>query len=300
VVVETRELGKDYGQLAAVSDLNLVVPDGRISAFLGPNGSGKTTTIKMLLGLARPTAGEAFVFGKSISDDVASAEIRKLVGYVAEDKRLYGYMTIQQALDFTRPFFPKWSSETERDLLRRFALPVSRGINALSKGMRTKLALVLALSRRPELLILDEPGEGLDPVAVEQMLECVVKAAADGATVFFSTHQIGDVERIADHVFIMNSGCLSFDGCLDQLRESCRRVNLVFPGRAPAQEMSVDGVRRIWADGHRLSLLAEGNLEAITGKAHSLGALSIDVHSVNLREWFLETVGAGEDRRDLV
>jgi ABC-2 type transport system ATP-binding protein len=295
VVVETRGLGKYYGQVAAVSELNLVVPDGQISAFLGPNGSGKTTTIKMLLGLVRPSVGEAFVFGKSVSDDAASAAIRKLIGYVAEDKRLYSYMTIQQALDFTRPFFPKWSSETERDLLRRFALPTSRKIKALSKGMRTKLALVLALSRRPELLILDEPGEGLDPVAVEQMLEFVVKAAADGATVFFSTHQISDVERVADQVFIMNGGCLVFDGRLEQLRESCRRVNLVFPGRAPAQEMNVDGVRKIWADGHCLSLLTEGNLEAITGKAHSLGALSIDVQSVNLREWFLESVD-----RDLV
>lgn len=300
MVVETRGLAKYYGPLAAVSDLNLVVPDGRISAFLGPNGSGKTTTIKMLLGLAPPSAGEAFVFGKSVSDDVASAEIRKLVGYVAEDKRLYSYMTVQEVLDFTRPFFPKWSSDTESDLVRRFALPTSRRIKALSKGMRTKLTLALALSRRPELLILDEPGEGLDPIALEQMLECVVKVAADGATVFFSTHQIADVERIADHVFIMNGGHLTFDGCLDRLRERCRKVNLVFPGRAPVEEMSVEGVRRIWADGHRLSLLTESNLEAITRKAHSLGALSIDVHSVNLREWFLETVGDGEDRRDLV
>jgi ABC-2 type transport system ATP-binding protein len=166
--------------------------------------------------------------------------------------------------------------------------------------MRTKLALALALSRRPQLLILDEPGEGLDPIALEQMLECIVKVAADGATVFFSTHQIADVERIADHVFIMNGGHLTFDGGLDRLRERCGKVNLVFPGRAPVEEMSVDGVRRIWADGHRLSLLTESNLEAITRKAHSLGALSIDVHSVNLREWFLETVGDGEDRRDLV
>jgi ABC-2 type transport system ATP-binding protein len=294
VVVETRGLGKYYGPLAAVSELNLVVPEGRISAFLGPNGSGKTTTIKMLLGLVRPSVGEAFVFGKPVSDDLASAEVRKLVGYVAEDKRLYSYMTVQQALDFTRPFFPKWSGDTERDLIRKFALPTSRKIKALSKGMRTKLALALALSRRPELLILDEPGEGLDPVAVEQMLESVVKAAADGATVFFSTHQIGDVERVADHVFIMNSGCLAFDGCLEQLRGSCRRVNVVFPGRAPVEEMSVDGVRKIWVDGHCLSLLTEGNLEAITGKAHSLGALSIDVQSVNLREWFLESVGEGQ------
>jgi ABC-2 type transport system ATP-binding protein len=300
VVVETRGLAKFYGPLAAVSELNLVVPDGRISAFLGPNGSGKTTTIKMLMGLVRPSVGEAFVFGKSVSDDLASAEIRRLVGYVAEDKRLYSYMTVGQALDFTRPFFPKWNSETESDLIKRFALPTDRRIKALSKGMRTKLALMLALSRRPELLILDEPGEGLDPVAIEQMLESVVKAAADGATVFFSTHQIADIERVADHVFIMNRGRLAFDGCLEQLRENCRRVNLVFPGRAPAEEMSVAGVRKLWADGHRLSLLTEGNLEAITGKASSLGALSIDVQSVNLREWFLESVGAEESRRDLV
>jgi ABC-2 type transport system ATP-binding protein len=294
LIIETRALGKFYGHHAAVAELDLSVPDGRISTLLGPNGSGKTTTIKMLLGLVRPSAGEAFVFGDSVLNQVASARNRKRVGYVSEDKRLYSYMRVAQVLDFTRPFFPSWSAERERDLLKKFALPLDRSVKALSKGMRTKLALVLALARKPELLILDEPGEGLDPVAIEQMLACIVQAAGDGTTVVFSTHQISEVERIADHVFIMNNGSLTFEGSLDQVRESCRRINAVFPGSAPVTDLSIDGVRKIWADGHRLSILADHNVDTITGKVHSLGALSIDVQNVNLRELFLESVVTGE------
>lgn len=289
MIIETRALGKFYKRQTAVSGLDLSVPDGRISAFLGPNGSGKTTTIKMLLGMARPSVGEAFVFGESVLNDSASANVRKRIGYVPEDKRLYGYMTVRQILDFTRPFFPAWSRERERDLLGMFALPADRNIKALSKGMRTKLALVLALARRPELLILDEPGEGLDPAAMEQLLESVVQAAAEGTTVFFSTHQIGEVERIADHVFIINAGELVFQGCLEEIRESCRRINIVFPGRAPLEEFSAEAVWKIQADGHRMSILTDRDAGAITVKAQNLGALSIDIRTVNLRELFLET-----------
>jgi ABC-2 type transport system ATP-binding protein len=299
VIVETRGLGKYYGRIAAVSDLSMSVPEGRISAFLGPNGSGKTTTIKMLLGLVRPSAGEGCVGGKSISDDLASAEIRKRIGYVAEDKRLYSYMTVEQVLDFTRPFFPGWSCRIEQSLLKKFALPMRQSIKTLSKGMRTKLALVLALSRRPELLILDEPSEGLDPGGVEQMLEAIVQATAEGATVLFSTHQISDVERVADHVFIMSEGSLVFGGCLEQIRASCRRLSVVFPGRSPVQEMCMEGVRRMSADGHRLSLLIDSNLEEITAKANRLGAVSIDIQPINLRDWFLENVST-ERQLDVV
>ena|SRR5213594_4092503 len=149
MLIETHGLVKHYRRTLAVDGLDLAVPEGRISGFLGPNGSGKTTTIKMLLGLAHPTAGEAFVFGKPIFEDSSSVEIRRRVGYVSEDKRLYSFMTGQQILDFTRPLFPRWSSEREQELLAGFRLPLGQKFKTFSKGMRTKLALVLALARPP-------------------------------------------------------------------------------------------------------------------------------------------------------
>lgn len=290
MIIETRALSKQYRGVEAVRGLDLVVPEGRISGFLGANGSGKSTTIKMLLGMVRPTSGEGFVFGKPIDEDVASLEIRKRVGFAGEDKRLYGYMTVAQILNFTRPFFPHWRRDREEKLLNDFRLPLERKIKALSKGMRTKLALVLAIARGAELLILDEPSEGLDPVATEVMLKAVTQAAADGATIFFSSHQIPEIERIADHIFVIHNGRLVLEGALAELQQNYRRVNVVFPGRAPLAEMAFASIRKVRCDGHVLSMLANGDLEAIAQRARALGAISIDDHPVNLRELFLESL----------
>lgn len=293
MIIETHGLSKRYRRALAVRDLDLAVPEGSISAFLGPNGSGKTTTIKMLLGLARPSAGNGFVFGHEISNDAVGVEIRRRIGYVGEDKRLYAYMTVTQILAFVRSVFPDWNCARERSLVKRFDLPLDRKCKKLSKGMRTKLALVLALSRGAELLILDEPGEGLDPGAAELLLETVVEAAAGGATVFFSTHQISEVERIADRVFIMNRGQLVFESPMEEMRKNFRRVYIAFPGRAPEEKMNVDGVQRLRAESHTLSLVVRGNLESIRQRAHALGAISVDVQPISLREMFLESVGEG-------
>lgn len=288
VVIETQGLSKWYRRTLAVRNLDLAVPEGSISAFLGPNGSGKTTTIRMLLGLARPSAGNGLVFGQPISDDVASVRIRQRTGYVGEDKRLYGYMTVEQMLSFVRSAYPNWNRDREHALIKRFRLPLDRKCKKLSKGMRTKLALVLALSRRADLLIFDEPAEGLDPGAAEHLLEAVVQAAADGATVFFSTHQISEVERIADRIFIMNRGQLVLQGAMEDIRENYRRIYFAFPALAPAEEMSVMGVRKLRTEGHVLSVVANGNVEGIVHHGQALGAISVDVQPIGLREVFLE------------
>ena len=290
LVIETHGLSKKYRDTFAVRDLDLAVPAGSISAFLGPNGSGKTTTIRMLLGLARPTSGAGRVFGQVISDDAACVKIRQRIGYVSEDKRLYGYMTVRQVSDFIRPLYPNWNRDRERALQERFGLPADRKCKKLSKGMRTKLALLLALARGADLLIFDEPGEGLDPAAAEQLLEAMVEAASDGATVFFSTHQISEVERIADHVFIMNHGRLVFQNAMEQIRKNYRRIHFSFMGHAPANQMNIDGVESLRAEGHVLSLLANGNLERIAQRGRALGAISVDVQPIGLREVFLETL----------
>jgi len=156
--------------------------------------------------------------------------------------------------------------------------------------MRTKLALVLALSHRAELLILDEPSEGLDPVAAEQLLEEVVRAAAEGSTVFFSTHQIAEVERVADHVFIMNRGQLAFASPIEELRAYHRRIHVAFPGRVPVEEMSLTDARRVRVQDHVLSFVVKDNVERVAQRAYFLGALSVDVQPISLREVFLESV----------
>jgi ABC-2 type transport system ATP-binding protein len=292
-VIQTRHLSKSYGRVQAVRQLNLEIKRGCITAFLGRNGAGKSTTIKMLLGMIAPSAGEGTVLGLSIRDAEANREMRRRVAYVAENKPLYGYMTVGQTIRFASSFYPDWCADRAKDLVNRYELPIDRRVRLLSKGMRTKLALLLAFSRRPDLLILDEPSEGLDPVGIEELLESLAGQAAEGTTVFFSSHQIAEVERIADYVCVLERGRLMVDASLDHLRESYRRIELVFPSAPLEHDFCISGVERIREHGCAVSIFASGNADAVVERARDLHATSIEIAPVGLREIFLETVREG-------
>jgi ABC-2 type transport system ATP-binding protein len=289
-IIQTRGLTKSYGSVQAVIDLHLAVEANRITGFLGRNGAGKSSTIKMLLGMIRPTAGEGTVLGYDIAVPAQSVELRRHVAYVAEDKRLYDYMTVEQMVRFTSGFYPDWRPETAQALLRKFELPPTRKVKSLSKGMRTKLALVLAFARRPKLLILDEPSEGLDPVAIEQLLEALVAQSAEGTAVFFSSHQIAEVERVADDVCIIEKGRLLVNSSLDHLRQFCRRIDLVFSDAPVEDAFRIPGVESIRTRGTAMSVFASSNSEIVVERARERHAVSVDVAPVGLREIFLETV----------
>ena len=290
-VIETAELKKDYDGVEAVRGLNLRVPTGSIFGFLGKNGAGKTSTIKVLLGMARPTSGRARVFGLPADAPEASVEIRRRTGFVSEDRDLYDYMTVEQMVHFTADLYPRWSGESQQRYLRAFELPLDRKIKALSRGMRTKLALLLALSRGAELLVLDEPTSGLDPAVTEEVLQALVKhVAGEGMTVFFSSHQIAEVDQIADHIAIIDNGRTVVMGALDDLREQYRRVQLVFDDAAPDVAFRAPGVVRVRREGRVLTVLSSAGAERIIEEARALGPVSVDVVPVTLKEIFLETV----------
>lgn len=289
-VILTHGLTKSYGRGDVVKQLNLSVKPNSITAFLGRNGAGKSTTLKMLLGMIRPSAGEGTVLGERIADAEQNRRMRQKVAYVAEGKPLYGYMTVEQTLRFASSFYADWRPEDEKKLLTDFELPIRAKVRTLSKGMRTKLALLLALARRPDLLILDEPSEGLDPVGIEYLLQALVALSAEGVTVFFSSHQIGEVERIADHVCILEKGCLLVDASLDELRQFYRRIDLVFSSNPPQQEFCISGIERIRTDGRQMSVIASKNADAVVERAHDLNVISVEVAPLGLREIFLETV----------
>jgi ABC-2 type transport system ATP-binding protein len=289
-VIETTALTKRYGDVEAVKQLTLRVRGGCITGFLGRNGAGKSSTIKMLLGMSHPTSGTGRVLGRAIGDSRASRELRAHVAYVAEDKQTYGYMTVAEMIAFTRSFYADWRPDAERRLLKQFDLPSSRKVKALSKGMRTKLALLLALARRPELLILDEPSEGLDPVSIEELLQALVAATAEGASVFFSSHQIAEVERIADHVCMLDQGRLVVDASLDAIRCDYRRVDIGFAGPPPARDWASDDVSSVRIDGRQVTIMARRNVDAIVERAYAAGAVSVESSAVSLRELFLDSV----------
>jgi ABC-2 type transport system ATP-binding protein len=291
-IIETQLLGKRFGQVEAVKELNLRVATGQISGFLGRNGAGKSTTIKMLLGMTCPTSGSGTVLGRRIDDPRQNLDMRRHMAYVAEDKQLYAYLTVEEMVRFTRSFYPDWRRDAEQRLLKQYDLPLGRKVKALSKGMRTKLALLLALARRPELLILDEPSEGLDPVAIEELLQALVAAAADGTTIFFSSHQIAEVERVADHVCMIDHGRLVMDLSLDQLRRDYRRITVSFATQPPAEfcKYRGEGIEQLRTSGRQITLLASRNADAIVRQANLLEPVSVEVEPVSLREAFLETV----------
>ena len=290
-VIEAAGLRKHYGQVEALRGLDLRVPAGSICGFLGRNGAGKTTALKVLLGMARPTSGAARLFGLPAQDEGASVEIRRRTGFVSDEKDLYDYMTVAEMIRFTAPFFPRWSADLEARYLRRFELPPDRRVKALSRGMRTKLALLLALCRGAELLVLDEPTSGLDPAMTEEVLQALVAhAAGEEMTVFFSSHQIAEVEQIADRVVIIDRGRAVISGALDDLKESFRRVQLVFDRDAPDATFRAAGVARVRRKGRVLSVLSSAGAQDIVNEAHGLNPLSVEVAPVTLKEIFLETV----------
>jgi ABC-2 type transport system ATP-binding protein len=314
-VIETSGLTKHYEDVEALRGLDLQVPAGSIFGFLGTNGAGKTTTIKVLLGMARPSGGDARVFGQRPSDVSGGMEIRKRAAFVSDDKDLYDYMTVGEMTAFTKSFYPKWRADLEQQYLRKFDLAQGRKIKELSRGMRTKLAMLLALCRDAELLILDEPTSGLDPAMAEEMLQALVSYVANNAsTVFFSSHQLTEVEQIADHVAIIDRGQTIVAGALDDLRSQYRRIQLVFEQDAPQFKVHAPGMHRIRREGRVITILSgppkggpsqenrersQENRERSPGNSTSDAVIeelrgyrpaSLDVSPVTLKDIFLESV----------
>jgi ABC-2 type transport system ATP-binding protein len=295
LVIEAVDLRKQYEDVEALRGLSFGVPAGSICGFLGRNGAGKTTTIKVLLGMTRPTSGQARVFGLPASDADAGVDIRRRTGFVSDEKDLYDSMAVVEMIRFTKRFFPAWRADLEQRYLRRFELPLERQIKALSRGARTRLALLLALCRGADLLVLDEPTSGLDPAATEDVLQAIVAhVAAEETTVFFSSHQIAEVDQVADRVVIVEGGRVVVSAGLDELRDRFRRVQLVFEADPPDVTFRAPGVERVVRRGRVLTLLSSAGVEAVLDEARGFNPVSVDVGPVTLKEIFLETV-RGED-----
>jgi ABC-2 type transport system ATP-binding protein len=294
-IIETAELRKSYGSMEALRGLNLRVPAGSIYGFLGRNGAGKTTTLKILLGMTRPTGGHARVFGLDANAPEASVAIRRRTGFVSEEKDLFDSMTVEEIIRFTAAFYPRWRNDLAQRYLGRFDLPATRKIKDLSRGMRTKVALLLALSRGADLLILDEPTSGIDATTVEEVLQAIVAhVAGEEMTVFFSSHQIAEVDQIADRVTIVDGGRTVVEGAIEDLRENYRRIHLVFDGEAPKSDFRAAGIVRMRRQGRTLTVLVSAGAERVIEEARALNPVSVDVIPVTLKEIFLETV-AKED-----
>ena len=231
--IELQGLTKRYGKAPAVKGIDLSVPRGRTLGLLGPNGAGKSTTLRMMMGMLRPTGGTIRIVGLDVARE--PTEVRQRVGYVPEVHHIYRWMTVAQVLDFSKACYRDWDDDLCAELLDLFALAGATRVRQLSKGMLAKLALVVAMAHAPDVLALDEPLSGLDPIAREEFLDGVLRGICDSdRTVMFSSHQLDEVNRLADTIAIMNAGEILVHSPLDELLRSTKRVRAVLAnGRLP-------------------------------------------------------------------
>jgi ABC-2 type transport system ATP-binding protein len=286
-VIAIAGLTKRYRGVPAVEDLSLEIPSGSVCGLLGRNGAGKTTTFKCLLGFTAADAGTMLFDGEPLAP-----HIFEKLGYVPERPQLYGWMTVADHLELIRRSHPKYDAARAKELIATFRLDLRKKAKRLSKGQQTALALIVVLATNPSLLILDEPASGLDPVMQRAVLDLLIDAATSGATVLLSSHQIGQIERAADHVAILRDGRLVVNGEIDDLRAGSRIVEATFDGAIPDLRQ-IAGVERFESAGMSVRAYTNGRADAVAARLGELGGNGVRIVDRTLEDIFLDAVSDG-------
>ena len=283
--IVTERLTKYYGKKCVVNGLNLQVPQGSVYGFLGRNGAGKSTTIKMLLGMVQPNYGRMELLGQQASS--LPPEVRRRIAYLAEGHPLYPWMSVGDAVRFTRSFYPKWNQTLLDQILDHFELPYNAKIRRLSNGQKAQVSLSLAIAPDPDLLILDDPTLGLDTVVRRDLLESMIQIIQrQGRTILFSSHILADVERVADRIGILVDGVLRVDCPTEHFKRTVCRVVLEFP-TPPSKVPECKGLVNAWQEGNRLELVVVGFDEGHREMIESLEPVSWERVELNLEDAFI-------------
>ncbi len=290
-VISLERLTKSYGSQRGIIEVDLTVEQGETFGFLGPNGAGKTTTIRTMLDLIRPTGGRALVFG--IESSVDPVAIHRRIGYIPGEFALYDRLTGQQTLEYFANLRGGVDRTYQAQLVERFELDASRRFKEYSKGNKQKVGVVTALQHRPELLVLDEPTAGLDPLVQQTFFEVLREAVADGATVFLSSHILSEVEKSCDRVAIIRDGRLVKTDTVEALRDMAHHeVELRFAGDVPlAAFRQLPGVSDIAADGQVLRMRVNGAITPVVQAAARHELLDFVSREPSLEETFLAQYG---------
>ncbi len=290
-VIRTEKLTKSYGSHRGIVDVNLEVQQGEVFGFLGPNGAGKTTTIRVLLDLIRPTDGKAFVFDIESSADPTA--IHRRIGYLPGEFALYDRLTGGQTLEYFGNLRGGVDRAYQAQLIERFDLDTSRRFREYSKGNKQKVGLVTALQHKPELLLLDEPTAGLDPLVQQTFFTVMREAVSEGRTVFLSSHILNEVERSCDRVAIIRDGRLVQVDRVDALRDLAHhQIELRFAGDPPAEQFrALPGVSDLVAEDHILRLRVQGSITPVVEAAAKAGVVDFLSREPSLEEIFLAQYG---------
>lgn len=274
IPLRIRNLSKRYGQQLAVDGLSLEVRAGTVFGLLGRNGAGKSTTIACTLGLSSRTSGDIEIFDQPLQPRTLDR-----IAYVPEINCLDGWMSTHQHIAFRRRCFSRFDMELMKRLMERFEIQPEQALHKLSKGQRQAVALSLAFAQRPELMVLDEPASGLDPVMQRRLLDAMVSAAADGVSVLFSSHQIGQVEQAAERVAIIERGRLVLESDVDDLR---------------AQRFFVEAV---FDDGRLEQRYANGDVAQVEARLRALSPVTVSRRAMNLEQIFFTTIGESKEQQ---
>jgi ABC-2 type transport system ATP-binding protein len=290
-IIRTEKLTKSYGSHRGIIDVDLSVEKGEVFGFLGPNGAGKTTTIRTFLDLIRPTSGKAYVFGiESSADPVA---IHRRIGYIPGEFALYDRLTGKQTLEYFANLRGGVDPAYQASLIERFDLDPSRRFREYSKGNKQKVGVIIALQHRPELLVLDEPTAGLDPLVQQTFFSTLSETVADGATVFLSSHILSEVEKSCHRVAIIREGRLAKVGTVDALRDLAHhQVELRFVGPVPTAEFEgLPGVSEVVVDDQVLRMRVSGAITPVVRAAARYELLDFVSREPSLEETFLAQYG---------
>jgi ABC-2 type transport system ATP-binding protein len=290
-------LTKNYGTTSAVDDLSIEIPSGTIFGLLGPNGAGKTTTFKCMLGLAQASGGGVRFDGKPLTPALFQGIV-----YHPERDVLYGWMRVGELVEMNRRAFKRFKAERALELLKTFGIDTRKRAASLSKGMKTAVAVAMAFAREADLLVLDEPTSGLDPINQRHVLNLMVNESARGATVIFSSHQIGQVERAAERIAILDRGRRVLEGAVDDLKADRKIVEAIFPD----ENYSLNGftsdkrVGRIDRSGRIVRVIALDGANDLARRLEAAGGTGVRVVDLNLEDIFLYAVAPASAKADVV
>lgn len=296
-MIEVRNVVKEFDGFRALDDLNMTVPTGSVYGLVGPNGAGKSTIIRHLTGIYRQDAGEILVDGAPVFEN---PEVKSRIAYIPDEIFYYANASIREMMDFYRSIYPHFDAERFKKLADVFGLDPKRQMRRLSKGMQKQAAFWIAVSLRPEILILDEPVDGLDPVMRRQIWSIIMADVAEnGTTVLVSSHNLRELEDVCDSVGIMNKGKIMIERSLNELQENIVKIQLALPDGESLPE-GLDILHKS-NTGRLQSLIMHGTQEELTEKLQSAHPLFIDAVPLTLEEIFIyELGGADYEVKDIV
>jgi len=295
-IISVSELTRRFGATTALDAVSLSLPRGAVYGLVGANGAGKTTLIRHILGLLRAQGGSVRVFGLDpVADPVG---VLSRIGYLSEENDLPGWMRVDELVRYSRAFYPAWDDAYADELRQAFALDPAARIQSLSRGQKARAGLLVALAHRPELLLLDEPSSGLDPVVRRDILEAIIRTIAhEGRTVLFSSHLLEEVERVADHVTMVSHGRIALSAPLDAIKESHRHVTVRLAQARP-ELPSVAGVLRWDGGGEQWTAVCRGDPGELQAVVAGWGARIVASRAASLDEIFVAHVGTSASAPD--